>query len=45
MMRKFSEKLRTRLRVSWRTMLVSLLRVTRRVQDGLETRVQRLPER
>jgi hypothetical protein len=42
---KTTEKLKTRLRASWRIMLVSLLRVTSRVQAGLEARVQRLPAR
>ena len=37
------EKLRAKMRASWRVMLVSLLRVTSRVQAGLEARVRKLP--
>ena len=40
---KTSERLKTGLRASWRQLLVSLLRVTTRVKNGLEARVQRLP--
>lgn len=40
-----TEKLRTRLRASWRRVLVSLLRLTYRVQDKLEARVQKLSAR
>ena len=40
---KNCDQLKTRLRASWRQFLVSLLRVTTRVKDGLEARVQRLP--
>ena len=42
---KATEKLKTRLRASWRELLISLLQVTYRVQDGLTARINRLPAR
>jgi hypothetical protein len=39
---KTAERLRQNLRASWRKLLVSMLRLTFRVQDGLELRVKRL---
>jgi hypothetical protein len=37
-----TEKLKMHLRSTWRNLLVSVLRLTCRVQDGLELRVKRL---
>ena len=40
---KTVERVKSGVRASWRLMLVSLLRLTSRVRDGLEARVRRLP--
>ncbi|AMV24241.1 hypothetical protein VT84_07580 [Gemmata sp. SH-PL17] len=40
-----TERLKTHLRASWRFVLVSLLRLTRRVETGLAARVHRRPVR
>ncbi len=39
-MSKTTETVRQHVRASWRHLLVSLLRLTGRVQDGLERRVR-----
>lgn len=40
---KGAQKMKAKLRASWRCMLVTLLRLTRRLEDGLEARVRKMP--
>lgn len=42
-MKKVTERVRKQLRASWRVVLVSLARLTARVQDKLEASIERLP--
>ena len=42
-MKKVTERLQKQLKSSWRRMLVSLARLTARVQDKLEASIVRLP--
>jgi hypothetical protein len=38
---KTTDKLKARVRASWRQLLLSLLRITYRVQNGLEARLDK----
>jgi hypothetical protein len=43
-MKRVTERLRHQMRASWRKMLCSLLKITYRVQDGIEQRLIHPPQ-
>jgi hypothetical protein len=43
-MKRVTERIRHQMRTSWRRMLVSLLRISFRVQDGIERKLVHQPQ-